>query len=583
MSVPGVDPDVLRVYRRLLGYARPHLRVLALAMLAMVIYAATDSGFALLMQPLLRSLEAGTAAASWLLPLMVLGLFVTRALAGFGADFALGWVGRQVIKQMRTQVFSHLVNLPTRYYDQSSSGMLLSKLTYNIEQVAESTSNVLTILIRDTLTILGLVAVMIYLSPTLSLFIAVVAPTIAVLIRYLSKLFRRYSSRIQNSMGDVTRVAEQAISGHRVIKVFNGQNFEEGQFEVVNERNRSQHMKLVLSKSLGDSATQFLAALGVAGVIFVATLQSAVDAIDPARFVAFLSAMLLLMAPLKRLTNVNVALQRGIAAGETIFELLDEHSEHDTGTRRLERARGDIAFEQVSFTYDQAKGPVLRDIDLVVPAGQTLAIVGRSGSGKSTLVSLLPRFYDIDGGRILLDGHDVREYRLADLRRQIALVSQDVTLFNDTIARNIAYGLGSQMAREDIERAAEVAHVSEFIDALPNGLDTLVGDRGVLLSGGQRQRIAIARAVLKNAPILILDEATSALDTESERHIQLALEALMRDRTTLVIAHRLSTVEKAHRIIVMEAGKIAECGSHTQLLESGGQYAALHRMQFAEA
>lgn len=582
MSVPGVDPDVLRVYGRLLGYARPHLRVLALAMVAMVIYAATDSGFALLMQPLLRSLEAGEAASSIVLPLLVLGLFVTRALAGFGADFTLGWVGRQVIKQMRTQVFSHLVNLPTRYYDQSSSGMLLSKLTYNIEQVAESTSNVLTILIRDTLTILGLVAVMVYLSPTLSLFIAVVAPTIAVLIRYLSKLFRRYSSRIQNSMGDVTRVAEQAISGHRVIKVFNGQRYEEGQFEAVNEHNRSQHMKLVLSKSLGDSATQFLAALGVAGVIYVATLQSAVDAIDPARFVAFLSAMLLLMAPLKRLTNVNVALQRGIAAGETIFELLDEHTERDTGTRALERARGDIAFEQVHFTYDQAKGTVLRDIDLVVPAGQTLAIVGRSGSGKSTLVGLLPRFYDIDSGRILLDAHDVREYRLADLRRQIALVSQDVTLFNDTIARNIAYGLGEQIGREDIERAAEVAHVSEFIDALPNGLDTVVGDRGVLLSGGQRQRIAIARAVLKNAPILILDEATSALDTESERHIQLALEALMRDRTTLVIAHRLSTVEKAHRIIVMEAGQIVESGSHAQLLAADGQYAALHRLQFAE-
>ena len=579
----GIDREVLRIYGRLLTYARPHLRVLVLAMLAMVVYAATDSGFALLMQPLLRSLEAGEAASSLLMPLLVLGLFIGRAFAGFASNFTLGWVGRQVIRQMRGEVFAHMARLPTRYYDRTSSGMLLSKLTYNIEQVAEATSNVLTILVRDTLTILGLIAVMIYLSPSLSLFIALVGPLIAMLIRYLSKLFRRYSGRIQSSMGDVTRVAEQAISGHRVIKVFNGQDFETVQFGGVNEHNRRQHMKLITAKSLGDSATQFLAALGVAGVIYVATIQSAVDAIDPARFVSFLTAMILLMGPLKRLTNINVALQRGIAAGETIFALLDEPAESDTGTRALTRARGALAFREVGFTYDDAKGAVLADIDLEVPAGQTLAIVGRSGSGKSTLVSLIPRFYDVDTGAVVLDGHDIRDYRLSDLRRQIALVSQDVTLFNDTIARNIAYGLADRVTREDIEQAARVAHVSEFVAGLPEGLDTLVGDRGVLLSGGQRQRIAIARAVLKDAPILILDEATSALDTESERHIQQALEVLMRGRTTLVIAHRLSTVEKADRIIVMEAGRIVESGSHAELLARGGQYAALHRMQFAEA
>lgn len=579
----GIDREVLRIYGRLLTYARPHLRVLVLAMLAMVVYAATDSGFALLMQPLLRSLEAGEAASSLLMPLLVLGLFIGRAFAGFASNFTLGWVGRQVIRQMRGEVFAHMARLPTRYYDRTSSGMLLSKLTYNIEQVAEATSNVLTILVRDTLTILGLIAVMIYLSPSLSLFIALVGPLIAMLIRYLSKLFRRYSGRIQSSMGDVTRVAEQAISGHRVIKVFNGQDFEAAQFGGVNEHNRRQHMKLITAKSLGDSATQFLAALGVAGVVYVATIQSAVDAIDPARFVSFLTAMILLMGPLKRLTNINVALQRGIAAGETIFALLDEPAESDTGTRALTRARGALAFREVGFTYDDAKGAVLADIDLEVPAGQTLAIVGRSGSGKSTLVSLIPRFYDVDTGAVMLDGHDIRDYRLSDLRRQIALVSQDVTLFNDTIARNIAYGLADRVTREDIEQAARVAHVSEFVAGLPEGLDTLVGDRGVLLSGGQRQRIAIARAVLKDAPILILDEATSALDTESERHIQQALEVLMRGRTTLVIAHRLSTVEKADRIIVMEAGRIVESGSHAELLARGGQYAALHRMQFAEA
>ncbi len=583
MSAAPLDPSALGIYRRLLGYVRPHSGVMALSMLAMIIYAASDSGFALLMQPLMRSLQAGQAADSLLVPLLILALFFARAVSGFASTWGLGWIGRQVIKKLRREVFTHLVNLPTAYYDRSSSGVLLSRLTYNIEQVAESTSHVLTILIRDTLTIIGLVAVMIYLSPALSGFIAIVAPIIAVLIRFLSHLFRRYSARIQNSMGDVTRVAEQAISGHRVIKVFNGQDYEEGQFETANEKNRRLHMRLISAKSLGDSATQFLGAMGLAAVVFVATRQSAVDAIDPERFFAFLTAMLLLMAPLKRLTNVNVALQRGIAAAESIFELLDQPLECDHGTRRIERVRGEIEFRDVSFTYDAAKGAVLSDISLQVPAGQTVAIVGRSGSGKSTLVSLLPRFYEIEHGTIRLDGVDIREFVLNDLRRQIALVSQDVTLFNDTIANNIAYGGSAGASRDDVTEAARVARVLQFTDTLPDGLDTLVGDRGVLLSGGQRQRIAIARALLKDAPILILDEATSALDTESERHIQQALDVLMAHRTTLVIAHRLSTVEKADRILVMDGGRIVEQGTHAELLALGGQYAALHQMQFAEA
>ncbi|HRP88377.1 MAG TPA: lipid A export permease/ATP-binding protein MsbA, partial [Gammaproteobacteria bacterium] len=478
------------------------------------------------------------------------------------------------------EVFAKFLVLPTRFYDTSSSGALLSRLTFNIEQVAQAASQVLTTLFKDVLTILGLVAYMFWINARLSLFVLVTAPLIGLVISYLSKKFRRYSTRIQNSMGDVTQAAEQVLEAHKVVKVFNGEAQEVEGFERVNEQNRRLNMKLAAARAASQPVVQLVAAIGLAGVVFVATREDLAGGLSVGDFVSFLGAMLLIMAPLKHLTNINGPLQQGIAAGQSIFELLDAPGEDEGGERRLQRARGEVEFRAVNFVYQQEKGQVLRDVSLRVAPGERLAIVGRSGSGKSTLVSLIPRFYDPTGGTVLVDGHDVREYRRADLRRQVSLVTQEVKLFDDTIRSNIAYGAMRAASPAEIEAAARAAHVLEFTDRFPDGLETEVGDRGVTLSGGQRQRVAIARALLKNAPILILDEATSALDSESERHIQEALEALMQNRTTLVIAHRLSTIEHADRIVVMDHGRIVEVGSHGELMALDGAYAALHRMQF---
>jgi len=572
------------VYSRLLRYSMGHWRAFSLALVGMVIYAGTETGFAALIKPLLdESFVERDPRYIRMMPLVILAIFVVRGLASFLSDYCMATVGRRVVKTLRRQVFSKFLTLPTRYFDRNSSGVLLSKLTYDIEQVAQCTSTVITILVRDALTILGLIGYMFWVNLRLSIFILIVGPLIAGMIRVVSRHFRRYSARIQRSMGDVTRVAEQVLEGHKVVKVFQGEERESGGFEKVNERNRRLHMKLVATKGGSTPIIQFIAATGLAAVIYVATLESSAQAVTVGDFGSFLSAMLLLMTPLKRLTTINAPIQQGIAAGHSIFSLLDQPAEDHGGQRTIERSTGQLSYRHVSFVYSSDKGPVLRDVDLDIPAGQRLAIVGRSGSGKTTLVNLLPRFYDPTSGSILLDGYDLREYRLSDLRRQISLVSQEVMLFNDTIRNNIAYGAMSEAPREPVEEAAERARVMEFAAHLPEGLDTVVGDRGVLLSGGQRQRIAIARALLKDAPILILDEATSALDTEAERHIQAAMETLMEDRTTLVIAHRLSTIENADRIVVMERGCIVECGTHRELLEQGGQYAALHRLQFQAA
>ncbi len=582
---PAHRDDPAAVYRRLLRYASPYWRMFVLAMVGMAIYAATETGFAALIKPLLdESFAEGEPSAfiRWM-PLLIVVIFLIRGAANFASTFCMNWVGRQVIKRLRRDVFEKFLVLPARFYDENSTGAMLSKLTFNIEQVANSTSQVLTTMFKDMLTIAGLVAYMFWVSVQLSVFIFITGPMIAGLIRVLSRHFRRYSSRIQTSMGDVTQAAEQVLEAHKVVKVFNGEAQENEGFERVNEKNRRLNMKLVAAKAGSEPVIQMIAAVGLAGVVFVATGTEAGSDVTVGSFVSFLGAMLLLMSPLKRLTNINGPLQQGIAAGQSIFELLDYPAEDAGGERRIERARGEVEFRGVNFVYKAEKGAVLRDIDLEIPAGERLAIVGRSGSGKSTLVSLIPRFYDPTGGQILVDGHDVREYRRADLRRQVSLVSQDVKLFNDSIRNNIAYGAMRDASREEIEAAARAAHVMEFADRFPEGLETQVGDRGVTLSGGQRQRVAIARALLKNAPILILDEATSALDTESERHIQAALEALMENRTTLVIAHRLSTIEDADRIIVMDHGRIIETGDHGQLLAADGAYATLHRMQFQAA
>ena len=573
--------DGYKIYLRLLVYGKPYWAMFSIGVIAMLLFAVTDTGFAFLIKTLTDSF-AGTGTAydtqelKVMLPFAVIIIFIVRGVSGFFSVYNIAWIGRQVIKLLRGEVYNKFLTLPTLFLDRESNAELLSKVTYNIEQVAESTSNILTVLIRDTLTIIVLSVYMVYLNPTLASVIFLVAPVIAILVRFLSLLFRRYSERIQDSMADVTHAIKETLQNHRIIKVFDGQDFEEERFSVVNESNRKHNMKLFSTKAIGDALTIFLSSLGVAGVVYVATLDEVRSSMTVGDFSGFITAMVLLMTPLKRLTNVNAMIQKGIAAAGSIFSLIDEKDEVDQGTLEAKRMEGFISFQDVNFSYDDNK-QTLKGINLTINPNEKLAIVGKSGSGKTTLVNLIPRFYEISTGNLMIDAENIQNYSLRSLRTNISLVTQEVTLFNDTIFNNIAYGKYSD---NEVKRVVSSAHMDEFIDSLPEGLNTLVGDQGILLSGGQRQRIAIARALLKDAPILILDEATSALDSESEQHIQKALDQLMMNRTTLVIAHRLSTIENADRIIVLSKGQIVEEGTHEELLNNNAEYASLHRLQF---
>ena len=564
----------------MLAYARPHWAMFLLGVLGMVLFAAVDTGFAVLVKKFLDGafVERDSRMLVYV-PAGLIVLFVVRGIGDYLSVYAPGWVGRQVIKSLRHDVFARYLQLPVSYFDRNGVAQLLSRLTYNIELVAEAATTAVTFIIRDTLTIVGLLGYLVYLNWRLTLFALAVAPVIVGLIRVTSKLFRRYSTRIQSSMGDVTRVAKEALESQRMIKVFNAEQQQIDGFEQVNERNRASFMKLITVKAVSNPVVQMIAAFGLAAVMYMAIRDVLEEGLTIGEFTSFLTALLLVTAPLRRLVSVVGPLQQGIAAGQSVFEVLDSPAEDKGGNVALVRARGDIEFRDVSFTYDSEKGRVLSGISFRVAPGETLAIVGRSGSGKSTLISLLPRFHDPESGMVLLDGIDIREYRLPDLRSQIALVSQDVMLVDDSIRNNIAFSKPGADA-DSVLRAARASHVLEFAEQLPDGLETAVGERGTLLSGGQRQRVAIGRAILKDSPILILDEATSALDAESEHLVQTALGVLLRGRTTLVIAHRLSTIERADRIIVMDEGRIVESGTHAALLAAGGVYAALHRMQF---
>ncbi len=578
--MPALTASGLDIYLRLLRYARPYWAMFLLGVVGMILFALVDSIFPWLTKMFLDG--AFTERDSRMLTLVPAGIIVLFTIRGIGdylSVFALGSVGRQVIKAMRHDVFARYLELPTAFFDRHGVGPLLSRLTYNIELVAEAATTAVMSLIRDTLTIVGLLGGLLWLNWKLTVFALVVAPLIVGLIRVTSRLLRRYSTRIQSSMGDVTQVAKESLESQRLIKVFNAERQQLAAFERVNERNRASYMKFVTVRAVSNPVVQFIAALGLAAVMYVAIRDVMADRLTVGEFTAFLAALLLMTAPLRRLVNVISPLQQGIAAGESVFEILDRPAEGSGGSVRIARARGEIEFRNVDFTYEAEKGEVLRGIQFQAAPGQVVAIVGRSGSGKSTLVSLLPRLYDPDAGAVLLDGRDLREYRLEDLRRQISVVSQDIMLVEDSIRNNIAFGMPAADGAA-IEQAARAAHVLDFARELPGGLDATVGERGTLLSGGQRQRVAIARALLKDAPILILDEAMSSLDAESERVIQEALAELLRDRTTLVIAHRLSTIEHADRIIVIDDGRLVESGSHAALLAAGGIYAALHRMQF---
>lgn len=574
------------VYWRLLSYVWPYRLAFFLGILGNILYAAVDAGLIKLLEPLLNEgfVSHNTNFIRWI-PFVLIGIFIVRGFASFFSTYFMGWVGRNVIMNIRQAMFAHALSLPTAYYDTITSGELLSKMTYNVEQVANASTDALTDIIRESCTAVGLILVMLSVSWQITLFFIVTVPLMATVMHTISKRIRMVSSKIQDSIGSVTHVAEQAIEGQKVIKAFGGKSYEIARFNNVTQQNRRQEMKLIAASALSIPIVQFIGSIALAAMVYLATLspESLLNtAVTPGGFATIMTAMIALLKPIKQLMKVNNNVQKGLAGASSIFDFLDENSEPDTGTKIMTHVKGGVTFQNVSFSYhppQKDKGNTINQISFEVKPGETVAIVGRSGGGKSTLVSLLPRFYDATQGEILIDGVNIRDLPLKTLRNHIAIVSQHITLFNDTIARNIAYGR-EDIPFEQITHAAKSAYALDFIEALPQGFNTLIGENGVRLSGGQRQRLAIARAILKKSPILILDEATSALDTESERYIQAALDALMSQCTTLVIAHRLSTIEKAHRIIVMDKGQIIEIGTHQELLQSKGMYANLRMMQY---
>ncbi|MEJ3626609.1 lipid A ABC transporter ATP-binding protein/permease MsbA [Vibrio vulnificus] len=582
MSI-NTDESTWRTFKRLWTFIRLYKSGLAVAVVALIINAVSDTYMVSLLKPLLDE-GFGSAESDFLrtLPLLVFGLMFIRGISSFVSTYCLSWVSGNVVMQVRRMVFNHYMQMPVSYFDKEKSGSLLSRITYDSEQVSSATSQALVSIVREGTSIIGLLVLMFYNSWQLSLVLILVAPVVAWAIGFVSKRFRKISKNMQTTMGIVTSSAEQMLKGHKVVLSYGGQEVEKSRFDVVSNQMRQQSMKLITAQAAANPIIQMIASIAIVVVLYLASVDTIKDQLTPGTFTVVFSAMFGLMRPLKALTSVTSQFQRGMAAAQTLFALVDLEPEKNTGTHSVARAKGEVNVKDISFTYEGAEKPALSHVSFDIPRGKTVALVGRSGSGKSTIANLFTRFYDVDSGEIQLDGVDIRDYELKNLRTQFALVSQNVHLFNDTIANNIAYAAGDKYSREDIERAAELAHAMEFISKMENGLDTMVGENGASLSGGQRQRVAIARALLRDAPVLILDEATSALDTESERAIQSALDELQKNKTVLVIAHRLSTIEKADQILVIDDGAVVERGSHAELIEKDGAYAQLHRIQFGE-
>ena len=581
MSEKAKSSDAAQIYRRLLNFSLPYWKIFVFAVIGMVIYAGTEVSFAQILEPMMDDgFEKKDPDSMFWVPILLVLIFAVRIVGTFLSEYGMAMIARNVIRDLRAKVFNKIIVLPTRYFDVTSSGSILSKMVYDIEQLAAATSGVVIVLIRDGLTVIGLLVWMLYKNPLLTLILFVIAPFVAAIVYTISKRFRTIGKRIQNSMGGVTDITEESIKANQEIKIFGGQDFETNRFLNTNEYNRHQHLKLVATNAISNPTIQLIVAIAFAVMIYMANSPEIIPDMTSGKFVAFLMGMVMLLQHAKRLTTINMTLQKGIAAAESVFSFIDIEEEIDQGKKEINKLKGEVKFENVNFAYTDEHENVLTDISLEINAGETVAFVGRSGAGKSTLVSLLPRFYDNNSGKITIDDCNIEELSLKNLRSHIALVSQNVTLFNDTVAHNIAYSDLVDVDNNKIKLAAKSANALGFIEDLPDGFDTIVGEDGVLLSGGQRQRIAIARAIFKDAPILILDEATSALDTESERSIQAALDELIKTRTTLVIAHRLSTIENADKIVVLDNGKIVELGTHKDLLAKNGHYAALHNMQF---
>lgn len=580
------QPDIIRssTARRLLSYVKPYRMGFVAAALGMLGYALVDVYFISNLPDFIdKGINDKNTEYLRYAPLFVVIIFLLRGLCNFVASYCLNWVGTHIVQNMRQQLFEHYMRLPVSFHDKHSTGELISKVTYNTEQIKQATSKALAVLVREGVFVTGLVVMMFYYSWQLSAIFLLIAPVIAVVVRFVSKRFRMLSRNIQTAMGDVTTSSEQMLNGHKVILSFGGQQIESKRFAGINNLTRRQDVKMEATRAISVSLIQVIASFALAFVVYMASYPDMLDSLSAGVFTTIVGSMMMLLRPLKQLTTVNSEFQRGLTAAASVFEILDHPVEQDTGTTELTGVNGDIRFEQVNFSYPGHDKQVLSDISFTVPAGKTVALVGRSGSGKTTISSLLPRFYELSSGDIFIDQHNIRSCTLASLRKQMALVSQHVTLFNDTIANNITYGCTEPISEQQLQSVAEKAHVLEFAAQLKDGLNTVIGENGVSLSGGQRQRIAIARALLREAPILILDEATSALDTESERKIQAALNELLKGRTSIVIAHRLSTIENADSIIVMEQGRIVEQGDHATLLAKDGAYAQLYKLQFGEA